>query len=99
MRVPLYVLNALDDPFIDRTSLPTRADLGDAPVLLRYTEHGGHCGYITSAASLSVCWRALLAKVLRGQRLEAFATAPNGYLPVRTVFAVCVYQSDSFAQP
>jgi hypothetical protein len=74
-------MNALDDPFIDRKSLPTPADIGSGTVRLVYTQHGGHCGYIQGLRSLSVCWRALFSKVLQGKRVEAAAAAPNGYLP------------------
>ena len=81
MRVPHYILNALDDPFIDRDSLPTEADVGAGAVRLRYTRHGGHCGYLLGMRSLSVCWRALFSKILQGKRVEAAAAAPNGYLP------------------
>ena len=81
VRVPHYILNALDDPFIDRASLPQVDDVGAGTVRLRYTQHGGHCGYVVGLQSLSVCWRAIWSKVLQGRRVEAAASAPNGYLP------------------
>ena len=46
IRVAHYILNALDDPFIDRQSLPTPLDVGPGTVRITYTNHGGHCGYI-----------------------------------------------------
>ena len=46
IRVPVYAVNARDDPFILDLRLPTADDIGDAPICLQYTKHGGHCGYI-----------------------------------------------------
>jgi len=48
IRVPTIVINARDDPFIEEKSLPTEADVGEAPVRLIYTDHGGHCGFYTT---------------------------------------------------
>ncbi len=53
IRVPTIAINALDDPFIDRLSLPTPEDVGDASVRLIYHEHGGHCGFAGVDASRS----------------------------------------------
>lgn len=51
IRVPTIVINALDDPFMDRASLPGAADIGpDAPVRLIYHEYGGHCGFMSAEA-------------------------------------------------
>ena len=49
VRVPLITINARDDPFIDAPSLPRedRRDIGDAPIRLCYTNHGGHCGFLS----------------------------------------------------
>lgn len=44
VRVPLMVINAKDDPFIDGDALPTQDRVGDAPVRLIYHDRGGHCG-------------------------------------------------------
>lgn len=44
VRVPLMVVNAKDDPFIDGNSLPEQERVGDAPVRLVYHNYGGHCG-------------------------------------------------------
>jgi len=52
IRVPAIAINALDDPFIDRASLPTQDSVQDAPVRLVYHEHGGHCGFRTSQSSM-----------------------------------------------
>lgn len=51
--VPTYVINARDDPFFDHESggkFPTANQIGDAPVLLNVTEHGGHCGFLDKEA-------------------------------------------------
>lgn len=47
IRVPTFVTNALDDPFINEVGLPAQSDVGEAPVRLMYHSHGGHCGFIT----------------------------------------------------
>jgi len=46
IEVPTLVINALDDPLVEETGLPNASDVGKAPVLLKYTKHGGHCGFI-----------------------------------------------------
>jgi uncharacterized protein len=46
--VPTVAINARDDPFIEESSLPTRIDVGEAPVRLIYVDHGGHCGFIAN---------------------------------------------------
>lgn len=51
--VPTYLINARDDPFFDHASgrsLPTPQQIGDAPVLLHLTDHGGHCGFLDKEA-------------------------------------------------
>ncbi len=46
IRVPTIVINALDDPFVEESSLPTLADIGPtAPVRVIYHAYGGHCGF------------------------------------------------------
>ncbi|RYY88321.1 alpha/beta fold hydrolase [archaeon] len=47
IRVPVLAINAIDDPFIESSSLPTEKDVKDAPVRLVYHPHGGHCGFAT----------------------------------------------------
>jgi len=50
IRVPVVSINAKDDPFIPEKTLPDPvADVGEAPVRLIYTKHGGHCGFVASA--------------------------------------------------
>ncbi|KAJ8908693.1 hypothetical protein NDN08_005398 [Rhodosorus marinus] len=48
INVPTLVVNSLDDPFIERKSLPKQEEVGKAPVKLVYTESGGHLGFIQS---------------------------------------------------
>lgn len=50
IRVPVLVVNAVDDPFIDETGLPGPEDVDVAPVRLIYHDKGGHCGFVTSLA-------------------------------------------------
>lgn len=50
IRVPVMVVNAVDDPFIDERGLPGPEDIGEAPVRILYHEHGGHCGFVTLEA-------------------------------------------------
>eukprot|EP01039_Chlorochromonas_danica_P011542 gene11542-12923_t len=45
IRVPVVAINAIDDPFIEASSLPTEADVQGAPVRLIYHPYGGHCGF------------------------------------------------------
>lgn len=47
IRVPSIAVNAVDDPFIEASSLPGEADVGAAPVRLIYHEKGGHCGFVS----------------------------------------------------
>jgi predicted alpha/beta-fold hydrolase len=51
IRVPVVAINALDDPFIDKGSLPNEDDVKDAPVRLIYPKCGGHCGFTTNRMS------------------------------------------------
>ena len=59
IRVPTVAINAIDDPLVEESTLPTEEkDVGDAPVRLIYTPNGGHCGYIEkkTEASTSHGW-------------------------------------------
>ena len=49
VQVPLLMVNAKDDPFIDGDALPRQERVGDAPVRLIYHDYGGHCGYRSKA--------------------------------------------------
>lgn len=46
VRVPLMVVNAKDDPFIEGGTLPAQETVQDAPVRLVYHNYGGHCGCV-----------------------------------------------------
>lgn len=48
IKVPCFVINAIDDPFICECSLPTDEDIGSAPIRLIYQKQGGHCGFWTN---------------------------------------------------
>ncbi len=48
IRVPAYVVNALNDPFIPAHSLPTPSDVSASCTLI-YTRQGGHVGYVQGA--------------------------------------------------
>jgi len=53
IRVPTFAISAIDDPFVDHTSLPTQEVVGNkAPVRLIYHPHGGHCGFSTDRMSV-----------------------------------------------
>ena len=55
IRVPVVAINAIDDPFILESTLPTAEDVGEiAPVRLIYHSHGGHCGFYTSQAMMGL---------------------------------------------
>mmetsp|Transcript_12428 Transcript_12428/g.25295 ORF Transcript_12428/g.25295 Transcript_12428/m.25295 type:complete len:244 (-) Transcript_12428:242-973(-) len=54
IRVPTFVVNALDDPFVSPTSLP-EASLYDF-VTMAYTEQGGHCGFISEEEASGQCF-------------------------------------------
>eukprot|EP00980_Cylindrotheca_fusiformis_P003705 scaffold821_cov122-Cylindrotheca_fusiformis.AAC.9 len=43
--VPQFVLQALDDPFFVGNTNPTNKV--DQPLRIHYTQHGGHCGYLS----------------------------------------------------
>ena len=46
IRVPCVNINAIDDPFIEASSLPNEEHVQEAPVRLIYTQSGGHCGFV-----------------------------------------------------
>jgi len=49
VRVPVFAMNALDDPFIERSSLPTPNEVSPT-VALYYPPAGGHIGFIADDA-------------------------------------------------
>jgi predicted alpha/beta-fold hydrolase len=58
IRVPTVCINALDDPFIEETALPTDRDTQGAPVRLIYHRHGGHCGFMAHTPPAAHGWLA-----------------------------------------
>ena len=49
MAVPLYIINAGDDPFFDPNFFPTEESVDGgalAPIKMVRTEHGGHLGFM-----------------------------------------------------
>ena len=53
--VPTLVLNAKNDPFVPRESLPDRSDVS-RDVLLLQPEHGGHVGFLTGPFPGNLKW-------------------------------------------
>ena len=51
VRVPLLLLNALDDPFVPVAALPEPSRL-PAAVVADYPTHGGHVGFVGAAGAL-----------------------------------------------
>ena len=45
--IPTLILHARDDPFTPLESLPTSSDVSHK-VTLKYTDHGGHVGFIAA---------------------------------------------------
>ncbi|CAM9608442.1 unnamed protein product [Ectocarpus sp. 6 AP-2014] len=54
VRVPLMVVNAKDDPFIDGDHLPEQERAAGAPVRLVYHTYGGHCGFMSGVLSTAL---------------------------------------------
>lgn len=49
MAVPLYIINAEDDPFFDPSFFPVEESVDGgslAPIKMVRTEHGGHLGFM-----------------------------------------------------
>eukprot|EP01118_Nematostelium_gracile_P006923 TRINITY_DN2241_c0_g1_i1.p1 TRINITY_DN2241_c0_g1~~TRINITY_DN2241_c0_g1_i1.p1 ORF type:complete len:385 (+),score=61.61 TRINITY_DN2241_c0_g1_i1:122-1276(+) len=46
IRVPILFLNALDDPVVCRTCIPTEKAESNPNIMFALTEHGGHIGYL-----------------------------------------------------
>jgi len=52
IKVPTVVINAIDDPFVEETGLPSEEeDVKGAPVRLIYHAFGGHCGFMAENES------------------------------------------------
>ena len=48
IETPALIINALDDPFVPRQSIPSEDELGKG-VILEISQHGGHVGYLRAA--------------------------------------------------
>lgn len=70
IRVPTWILHALDDPFMTPDIVPT-ADSLSADVTLELSERGGHVGFVgMNALGLPECWsEARLCTALERARL------------------------------
>ena len=55
VRVPTLVLNALNDPFLPASALPTAAQVSSA-VTLHFPVHGGHVGFATGSFPGNGAW-------------------------------------------
>ncbi|MBB4635107.1 hydrolase [Longimicrobium terrae] len=56
IRVPVLLVQAADDPFVDESSIP-HADIAANPFLATaFTEHGGHVGFITGSPRRPWFW-------------------------------------------
>ncbi len=53
--VPTLIICAKDDPIVPAHSLPT-ADEVSNNVMLEYTEHGGHCGFVSGPFPGNISW-------------------------------------------
>ena len=45
IRIPTLIIHAEDDPFLERTAIPTKDKIPDS-VILQLSKHGGHVGFI-----------------------------------------------------
>lgn len=45
IKIPILILNALDDPFLDKDSYPTEFASNSKTVFLETPGHGGHCAF------------------------------------------------------
>ena len=55
IRVPTLVINALDDPFMPESALPTEREVSDA-VTLEFTAKGGHVGFVSGPFPGDIAW-------------------------------------------
>jgi predicted alpha/beta-fold hydrolase len=55
IRAPTLVINALDDPFMPESALPTEREVSET-VTLEFTATGGHCGFVSGAFPGEIGW-------------------------------------------
>lgn len=48
IRVPAWIVNACNDPFLAPTCFPQASDHDNSLIKLVTPEHGGHCGFVTN---------------------------------------------------
>ena len=46
IRVPTWIVNAMNDPFLPAACYPQLSSRSDGPVRLLGPDHGGHCGFV-----------------------------------------------------
>lgn len=63
VRVPTWIVNARNDPFLPPSCFPDPATHGNSLVKLISPEHGGHCGFAT-AGRQKIYWSERLAVML-----------------------------------
>jgi len=55
IRVPTLMINALNDPFLPASALPTERDVSDK-VKLEFPERGGHVGFVSGPFPGNIEW-------------------------------------------
>lgn len=81
IRVPTIAINALDDPFIEESTLPGEEDIGaEAPVRLIYHNNGGHCGFMADESRYEYIHQDLRIKNLNQQTSSALCFPSHGFL-------------------
>ncbi|MFC1588903.1 hydrolase [Pseudomonadota bacterium] len=55
IRKPTLMIHALDDPFMQRDSLPDDSELSDS-IELELSQHGGHIGFVSGSLARPVFW-------------------------------------------
>ncbi|KAJ1472505.1 hypothetical protein T484DRAFT_1975217, partial [Baffinella frigidus] len=84
--VPLFVMQALDDPILCPPSWVDEDDIGDGTIRVDFTSDGGHHGYLRSwSQDCKVKWGKLLLATLRGKPREGVFHSPPGYLPTQMI--------------
>ena len=55
IRIPTLIIQARDDPFINREAIPRESDLSEKTIL-ELSEKGGHVGFIQGKSPLKICY-------------------------------------------
>jgi uncharacterized protein len=55
IRVPTYIVNARDDPFLPHTALPTQGEVSPS-VTLEFPDRGGHVGFVSGPFPGNIDW-------------------------------------------